>query len=53
MNCPHCHQPIPDAEVLSAAGTIQALRRRRITTEQARAMANKRWQEKRLTAKIT
>ena len=53
MNCKHCHQPITAAEVLSAAGTIQALRRAKITTEQARAMANKRWQEKRLTAKTT
>lgn len=28
MNCPHCHQPIPDETVLSESGRIQSSMRK-------------------------
>lgn len=41
MICPHCRKDIAEQVVLSAAASIMAKRRAKITPEQARAMQEK------------
>ncbi len=42
MNCPHCNREIPDATIQTHAARIaRANRREPLTSEQARAMAER------------
>ncbi len=44
MKCPHCSKDISETVVLQEAARIQGRRsRRKLTSEQAKEMAGKRW----------